>query len=258
LPVSQTLWTLRGPRRFEAELAGDVPPADSLAQELVRLRAITDLIERAVDHPAYGPEETARWYRDSARRWLASQNRVKRLVAATEGTRMAQTVRGELEAIQQRQAAWSECFDAGEVAAAPAGETPPEDPVSLWQRSVDRSQPPIRCMVEQVSDASHASVDQAPQAITLLCRPSRQDWLWGRFLGAGGIVLGTVVLWFGTRRAGPSRVLKQNAPWVGVAIGLGWWLVLRPSVLGLVLGAASLFVWWRKRIAPIGKSGGLC
>jgi hypothetical protein len=240
LPVLQSLWTLRGPRRFEAELGGDVPPAEPLDQELARLLAITELIQRAVDSPAHDPEATARWYRVWARRCVASRNRLKRLVAAADGTEAAETSRAQLEAIWRRQVQLAEHLGVPEISAPTPGETPPEDPVSLWRWSMDRSQPAIRCVAGRVSDPARAGVDRSSQAISLLCRPSRRDWLWGRILGAAAIVVGTIVLWFGTRGRRLTRAVRRHWHLAGVAVGLGWWLVLRPSVLGLVVVAVSL------------------
>ncbi len=276
LPVLETLWTVRGPRRFEGELGGDAVAADAAAVELIRLRTVTESIEQAVetaDLPPLDPgvgeggpldEETARWYGASLRRWTASQNRLRRLLAAAPDTDGTASARGELDLLQQRQARWIERLGSGEPVAATAGASPPENPASLWRSSVDRSQPPIRLIAGRVFVPAPAGEEASPQTIAVLCRPVREGWAWGRVLGAGGLVLGAIALWIGARRGTLARAMSRRTAWAAVAAGIVWWLLLRLSVVGLLLAAVALVVWWRqsrrsrRRKLRLGTKGHLC
>ena len=77
----------------------DVPLADRLDQEFVRLRTITEMIENAVGNPTYEPDAISQWYRLWAWRRSTSLDRVKRYLAETEAVEAANAAREGLETI---------------------------------------------------------------------------------------------------------------------------------------------------------------
>ena len=236
-PVRQTLWTLCGPSGFEVTPDPGVPAADRLDQELVRLRTTTEVIEKGVSLPTYEPDAMSQWYRLWARRWIASQDQVRRLLTESEPTEAAEAAREELEAIQRRVALVAERLGIGEVLAQVAQTMPPsEAPVALWRRNLEQSPSVLRSIT-----------DQAPQEIAFTCRHSPGEPLWGRLLGALGIAAAAGVLAVGVRREATLSALRRRLPLAGVAIGLAWWLWLRPSVVGCLIAGVSIVVWWTRR-----------
>jgi len=237
MPARQTLWSICGPGRFDVATGEGLTPADRLDQEMVRLRTIAEMIEKAVSSAAGEPEELVRWYRPWARRWNLSQERVLRRLASAEGTEASASARAEVEALQRRQSLFAERLGAGEGLAQGPGETAPsEDPIGLWRWNLDRSQSAVRCITEP-----------GAQGIPLVVREPRRDWPWWRVLVAAGIAAGTAVLVVGIRRGVLPRAASRSPHLVGAAGGLIWWLMLTPSALGLLLMGGSLVGWWAAR-----------
>ena len=239
LKVGQTLWTIYGLPRFGAEetrlSSWQVGPAE---QHLKRLTSVTALVELPAEVVTeHLPEEIARWYASWRNRYSV--------------TRAA--LRWELIAARRHTAQGAETTVARKL----------DDRI----RSVDARLGASRASLQQqpVGDASirfaalaragtlplHYVGQDATNRIELHYPHSAADRFLGRSLAGLAILLvgGSLAWWL------RSRTLPTFAPWMVVSgVGFAWWLLLAPSILGLLalVVAISAGAWsaWRGGLRP--------
>ena len=116
-------------------------------------------------------------------------------------------------------------------------------PAELWHHSIDRQPPATRC-----------AFPRRVASIMLSYHQVESTGLLRRLVSAAGLALAIGLIALGLKRGTPAELLRQWPHAAGVAVGLGWWLWLSPSVLGWGIVAVSLFSSLRsgwKHSAPL-------
>jgi hypothetical protein len=239
LKVGQTLWTIYSLPRFGAaetrQSSWQVSPAEQHLKRLTNVTALVELPAEVVTE--HLPEESARWYASWRNRYSAARA----------------ALRWELIAARRHNAQGAESIVARKL----------DDRM----RSVDARLGASRASLQQqpVGDASiqfaaltragtlpvHYVGQDASNRIELRYANSAADhFLWRCLAGLSLLLVGgSLAGWL------RSRTLPTFAPWVIVGgVGFAWWLLLAPSVLGLLalVVAASAGVWsgWRGGLRP--------
>jgi hypothetical protein len=238
LEVEQTVWHVVGPPGSGVANAVQMRQIGLLRHELVRLRAMLELLRRAAARLEEEPTEAwAAWYRIWQPRWHSSLD-----AARLELDRMPQTDPGrialasELRKLEEDQETEVPAI-AVSLAPAPADAMAPADqPRQLFAFSTPDDWPSRRMLFSR-----------AVPELEVRLGPSRwNDWGW-RLLGvlAMGLVFGLAVV---IHRAGAWRRLWRWRYLAALAASAAWWYWLRPSELGLLLAALCVVAWARSLV----------
>ena len=236
LPILRSVWTVTGPRR--CQLVGISGNREISSHELAmeRVRNVSALIDIAGEENAASVEESRAWYRGWLGNWAEGRHNAQRaLVLASRNTSVRAEL-AELEALDAEQSKRAERDKASD----------------LWSQLMNNPGTGVSAGAIWDSRAigtktKHFRLDgQSPSAAL------QADWsdtgAWravGIWPGAAlaGIVLGSLL-------AMASGRLHRWPHVAGALIGLGWWLWLWPSAVGLlVVGVClvtSLRLGWRR------------
>jgi hypothetical protein len=240
LPTDRTLWTVVHAPQFAPDQAGGQSTSTALEQELVRLRHLTALLRMSSQRAAEAPRDLDRWYRVWARRWVASESQVRRELAGGRAPADRDAAVAELDALREAQEEIARQRDAADVVAELSALPALADgPVALWRGSYDRQSVCTRVICG--AEGALLSVKQKPTDVT----PHSRRLL--AALGIGTVALALVVV---LCRLGGLALLRRWPRVAGVAVGLAWWLWLKPSILGLAIVALSLLVVRRAKAGP--------
>jgi len=232
LRVQTTLWTIYSPTQFGGAAPADLTLRSTVQQQRMhRLGAIVELAQLPTDVVGeHLPEEIARWYRHWNRRYAREREALSRELTADSSSQVDLPESSEAERYDARIAAVDARLGFTASAKGP--------PVAV------RSASDILASLAPFGEATR-TITSGPQnklAVDYARAPS-EGWVERILLaialaavGVGGMVL------LG------GRMLPQFAPWsvLGLA-GLGWWLWLAPSVVGLALVAIAGWIVFRQR-----------
>jgi len=225
--VERTLWTIYGPSSLGA---GEPPhPGSTVSRErqkLLRLSALADELNLGADIAADQPsEDMLRWVRPWLHRLVSTRASARRSgAAAAKDDHLevdSRAAERELTAAQQR---------LGILAIGPP-DLSADSPADLMSLTLGQSQP-LACTLHGSSSTigvRYAGLGQGTIS---------QRLLWALYL-----VIGTVALALLWARRAPAL----SARWLGVGLGLFWWLNLTPSGLGLVIAGGSVLLLRRRR-----------
>ncbi len=242
LPVEQSLWTVAGPSLFQPDVSETTAAVAPWVLELQRLRNVARVIESGGPVASDDLEKTVRWYRLWARRLAVCQAALKRQLARVGSSPSANRAAAEARAIKKQQVQVARQLRLTNVLTKfTRTQAPAADLAELWQCSLDHRQVATRCEFPGKADR-----------LTLQYRQIQSSRLPGVLLGILG--LGALVS-LGVLGLGSATLGEWMRRWpsaLGVAVGLGWWLWLSPSLLGWVLVAASLLAQvrsaWRRPV----------
>jgi hypothetical protein len=234
-PVEATLWSLSGPAGRESSEATNAATITPLQQDLDRLEASWQLLNSAAAVLAEeSPDTSAAWYAPWARRLLANRSDIQRQRGHESATDAANSGAASIEAearsideqgarLAHRLGTWTLLADLS--AARPAA----DGVIQLWQASDPTNQAATGFYVHGFSPALGLVVPHA--------EPSAWSIRFGMAL-AGSTIVG-LFFWIGDRRS--VRAVATRWPyWIGVVVGLLWWLTLTPSLLGWAIVAVCL------------------
>ena len=230
IPVEQTLWTIRTADPAPLDV---FPAQDRVAPiklEFLRFAARAELIESGSGAlAASDPVIASRWYSGWLQRLAESKSMIDQWSAARPEfrTRYAK----ELQEIEAGQAELDEKLKTlPQPARTGAESVVPRDP--SWQQV-------SRC----VDDCGEvAALVTRADAVEVEFRPVADTAAEQRGAAAAVLLALATVAWMllphpVLHRCGPALV-----PLAGVALGAVWWTWCTPSILGLVLGLASLLI----------------
>ncbi|MDZ7619586.1 MAG: hypothetical protein U1E05_21510, partial [Patescibacteria group bacterium] len=248
-PVEQTLWTVAVP--WGRLMGASNPEEESTGWQLalVRLESLGKIAELASSSSANGATESSGWRRHWLRLWAKSRDAADREINRISEADSRREASDRLAALvkQQSEAIKSLTGEHGLEELLPGNE-PEDEAFDAWQATLSHNRSLVHCRMDGRMGA--ISVDLTPA-------PTR-PWVGGVMAGAAWIVLlGTVA--FALHRGLLVEWYRRWPQTVGVLVGLGWWLWLSPSILGLVLViacvATSVRTGWRSvsRPAPDGS-----
>lgn len=241
IPVRQSIWTVTAP---SACRLGAIEALDGLTPvhyALSGLRNLAAILDRVAETPGVDSDSLARWYRDWAGRWLVARTEAARQLVWAKAVSETAAVRTEVESLEKRQAAASERLGlSGVMARVTAEAGPREEAAAIWLFAAEARRAAIQ---------SGTTAD--PSVVSVSYEEHRGPGMVPRLLAALAIaVLGLAAAWGSGRGVLPKLLLRW--PYVTcLAIGLVWWWLLTPSVLGFGLTvaclAAAAWSYWRKR-----------
>ncbi|HIQ22594.1 MAG TPA: hypothetical protein EYH34_15320 [Planctomycetes bacterium] len=224
LPVRQTAWTVVGPPALSFRPAGGQGACDELDQALARLRSLKGLAT-AVDKTDFRwPRQTAAWYRWWLGQWRAAWKGARGLMAFGSPERRRLAIR-QLNGLAETDKQLAE-----KLGLAAGAESQVAVPPERWE-----------CLQDWLSGAG------GPDRIVRVLRTDGRAPLevsvdpadagqWTRRMFAALLVAAASLLAVvGVSNGLWLRVLHRWPHGIGVAVGLGWWLWLQPSWLGLAM-----------------------
>jgi len=233
--VERTLWTVYTPGeiRTDAALQGKRIDGATVAQE--RLRSVESLLRDAAEVATEQLDvRLAGWYVPWARRVLASSSELDRQRAMQHDSRTAHglTATSPLPALESLSASMNMASAYQQLTAAPLVATGGPE---LLEATVSGIREP----------AYFTFTGEAPTLTVTPVTPPPSD-LPIRLLAALGLLsLGGTIAWWCVRRpksSWPCRSVQLSL----VVLGLGWWLLLVPSILGWLIVLAALLLPRRK------------
>ena len=236
LPILRSVWTVAGPPRCQlVGLAGNREiSAHELAME--RVRNVAALIDIAAEESTASVEESRAWYRGWLGNWAESRHIAERALALASRITSVRAESAELEALDAEQSKRAERDHASDLWSQLMND--PGTGVSagaIWDsRAIGKTTRHFRLDGQSSSAALRADWSAAG--------PWRAVGLWpGAALA--GIMLGSLL-------AMASGRLHRWPHAAGALIGLGWWLWLWPSAVGLLVVGVSLVaalrLGWRR------------
>jgi hypothetical protein len=239
LPAAQTLWTVTGPPDYGPGRPEGLRAVGRLEQELVRLQNTEALIASGAQINREIPEESDRWFRTWARRWAASCRQMEHERARARPTEAAAFPADRLP-WDRLPAPVAERFRRDDLRTPISAEPPGATRLAqLWLGTLDRGGSATRCVGEGGSTSIRLRYSR-PQSRELVHRSIAAATFLGLALLTG----------LGLRRRIFAPLACRWPHLLGVAAGLGWWLWLRPSILGWAVVLASVavsFLWRWKR-----------
>jgi hypothetical protein len=260
LPVRRTLWRVVGPPLYEPVGATGADLVSPLQHELIRMNSLAALVEPASRITGEGSEEMARWYRAWVPRLAGSLEQVRRYASRTAGTELAQTARAELPTIERMQNEIAGRLGVNDAAgerrvsllACPAV---PAETGAVAQYTAGQASSGTRCALDRRCSIARCATQGGPGSMTLSYRRIEAGWFCGRLPGALALGMLICLTVLGVRRGLLPGLLDRLPHRVVVIAGLAWWLLLWPSVLGVVIVLLSLTGWLRSRWRPRREDG---
>jgi hypothetical protein len=230
-PVEATLWTVAGPPGAEAAEATNAAAISKLKRDLDRLQADWQLLNSAAAVlTEESPATVSAWYIPWVRRLLADRESVQRQRGSEPALESTALVDDETRSIDEQQARLAQRIGtANRLDELLAVQPAPEGMMQLWQASNLTNHSAAGYYVHGFSPALGLAIPHA--------EPSAWSVRFAVAL-AGASIVG-LLFWLGSRRS--VRGLVTRWPyWSGVVIGLLWWLMLTPSLVGWAIVAACL------------------
>ncbi len=227
----QTLWTIYHPAELRVtpfELRWSLPRSD---QELVRLTNIARLSDLPADVTGdHLPDEIARWYANWRHRYAADRGRLQDALLAAGRDPQSSEEAGEARGLDQKMLALDDRFGRG------------VSPVRPTVMNGD-----LRSSFARTAGAGmvceHYSLKAADGLLKIRSARDTRGTQWHWLGAAGAIAIGGICGWHMR-----GRELPRISPLVLAAgVAAGWWLVLGPSVWGLlVLTLMLLALLWNQ------------
>ncbi len=234
--VVRTLWTVHGSPQTMCQAANIEPHrVSAAAQEAIRLRTTANLVESAVETVMGSPAtEIHAWYTPWAVRLASSDARLARDRWLVGGMDLSLDA-AAIEALDQQQGNIAKRLNTSptvqELRAQTKRHPQPSDILAFAQHA-------------GMDSHHYAFIGKAPTiALSWQCPQQGGAWhhLWGAcLLAAVGSLVG-----YGLRKASVTAWLRQWPCVLGVLLGLVWWLLASPSLLGWAIVATSLWAAWR-------------
>lgn len=228
LHAERTLWTIRGGAVLGLGTAtSEGSDITSLQQEMLRLRAITELIKL----PRYlrvenSPDEVRLWYGAWQPRWQTSRNRVTRLQLSQYEEVPDSALVSDLQVIDSDHRDVIADFDVPEASGPQRGAI---DAADLWWAQTGDAAVFTRCM----------SKGAAEKIIVRFDRTGSTSWFGKLAIVAGVLALAVGLVW-GSRRWSlgdwPLRLGRAG----GVLFGIIWIVWFWPGFVGWIVVAAFL------------------
>jgi hypothetical protein len=230
-PVEATLWTLAGPLGRESSAATNATTIAPLQQEMDRLQAAWQLLNSAAAVLAEeSPETASAWYAPWARRLLVDRSAIQRQQGVESATDAGRSIDAETRSIDEQGARLAHRIGTSKLLSELSAARPPAEGVmQLWQASDPANQAAAGFYVHGFS----------PALGLVLPHSGPSSWSLRLATALAGATIVGLFFWIGARPG--IRVLTIRWPyWVGVVVGLAWWLALNPSLLGLAIVAVSV------------------
>jgi hypothetical protein len=243
IPVRQSIWTVTAPGACRLRCHDALDGISPVQRALAALRNLAAILDRVAEAPGVEGESLARWYRDWAGRWLGARTTLDRQLVRVEmaGQAEAASLRAEVESLENRQHAASHRLGLpGVLEQMAADPAPREGAAAIWLAAQEARRAALQ---------SGTTAD--PTVVSVAYENLGQSATVQRLLAALAVaVLGVAAAW-GARRGVLPRLLLRWPYGAGMAVGLVWWWLLTPSVLGFGLavtcGASAAWSHWRNR-----------
>ncbi|MCY2996376.1 MAG: hypothetical protein NTY19_52295 [Planctomycetota bacterium] len=238
VPVQRTLWTVRGPWavRFPDLPGEDLP--DGWTQDIHRLTNMVELMESAASLFAESmPQDVTRWYLPWATRWAAVRGRLEQwrdsagAISTYDPNLLADLERRQESLAAKLQAA---CPPSAPKPATPSVPSVPSVP-DLAAFPVATSEPDSRTYCRAFSGFAETIELEPPMTTARHIK----DRLVGVGVLFGLALVGCLLL----PQPALALGLARRAPLVGLLLGWAWWWWAVPSLLGLLVSAASVLIW---------------
>ena len=245
LPVLKSLWTIyaldhRGEGQPEASNA-----ASGLEQARLRLQNVEQMLQTAAKVTSDEPDEANHWYQIWTRRWRAACDVFQQERRLSEGSdtvgdawaklvsldRLPHQVVELLESAEGEQ----DSTDAGPAVQGIAG-------ARFWAPSRSAS-------------TTRRVADGAAPSITVSYDAPQSDWLAHNLAGPLAMIAMTVLLVLGIRQGVLWALFARWPHFLGVIVGVSWWIWLWPSIFGWVIVLVSFFALFRSAWRPRRQSG---
>jgi hypothetical protein len=243
LPVERTLWSIASP--IEAGPASQpsgtsITPLRHLQLRLAGAAASVDAASNLLlDETS---DDVARWYVPWSRRFAASRADLVAAKSAASPEEYNPATDAELNAVDQEQAKLTKKLNASN----PEAQSPQPSIVSDWLHLAAAQQSSNHRLTFAMThgDAAPLQVEYPERAVVSVAR---------RYFVAALVALLTIALIVALRFTRLSNVHVSNGPqWLGLSIGVLWWLWLTPAIVGVAIIAASIFsLWHARRVQPV-------
>ncbi len=223
VPVEETLWTVRGPSTGDIKLLPDESILDPLSHESLRLDKTAALIEAAVDTVTDSDSvQISHWYRPWAQRLTASLGRATQW-HVTQPAQRAPSV--SLAAYEAKQTEIATRLGLEEPKPQPGPDhLQITEPADVWRVASSRPMPTRRWAFDGKRDTiefrHRIDVESA----------GTDRW------ATVTVLLGVTVICLIVFPAPPLEYCLRRCPqFLGIPLGIVWWLWLVPSALGLII-----------------------
>ncbi len=237
LEVRRTLWTVAGPSSLvAAQPNGEV---NALRADLIRAEQLDAILQRGTTVQGSEPEDLMRWHQLLQRRLMALKATAESALidmayAPGEQTEPLAMLRNELQELDRPLSQISQWLARNNPRGGSRAESLEPSLVRLWRSSLDLPRRTRRWAMEGAAPMLSLA-DTTPQS-------------------GPKAALGHVLVWLGLAVAmlwglsGKTWRKEGQVPLVMVlALGLAWWLWLRPSWLGALMVLVGLMAWLRTR-----------
>jgi len=249
IPVESTLWSLKGPRDLAPATPKHGVIIDRSQLELQRLKGAANMV--AVDTATlsdHRAEHLRRWYRPWADRLFQGYTTLARIASAQQEGRAAATLAEAESLLAEHRSAAERLGLADELARRESERDSADTPQALWDWSASGAQ-----------GAMHVSLNGATQALVVEFSDEAATPASERL--AAGLLVALVLggLLFSTRYAALRELPWRFPHAVAVLIGILWWLLLTPGLLGwIIVGGAILSLlrspWRQVQSTPPGST----
>jgi len=233
IPADETLWTITSPPSVIAVSSAKSRPVAPWHHELARLRNTCSLITEASQTAADDQGDTLSWYTCWARRLVAERRALAGRMAETAGTADNGRMEEDLAAVGQLEQEQKEIADRLGLSLVleelTAKDIAVNDAAQSWSSLLDR---PL--------EVARLSFSGNVPAVTVAYSETESGWLSRRMGSASILVTLVVILGLALHRGLLGELFCRWPHLVGVLAGIVWWLWMWPSVLGLLIVAASL------------------
>jgi hypothetical protein len=228
VPVEKSIWHVACPASYElrSETSALRPLLDVL-----RADSLTQMVRLAAQSKSDDGDKRV-WLAGQKGRYRGLNSTLERYLGVAETAAAGQPVRETRKALQQQwQSLESLCHDydpeEGDEAAPAEGE-----PVAgFWRDFLDHRESELHCAV--VNGRDSLTLQYRAKAPTWTLRRGMFFVMWLTFFG---------LVFVGVRRGVVQGVVRRWPQGVVVLVGLVWWLWLTPSVLGLVIVTAGVWL----------------
>ena len=246
LPVHNTFWAIASPSAYQPSHEDSLSDVEYAEARLQHLCDTMETIETL--HTVESPEISA-WYRSWSTRWslLSSRTRSQLLEENAIGRRTSESRNGSattnqdvilaahLDSLESRQLRLAESLGMtdiwnGGAGASPGGATPSDE---VWE-SLYHGPRVVR---------GHA--ENRIRSIELRGAPLETAPIGNKISRAFGVASVMVLILIAWTTGWIASLFRRSPHLVGVALGIIWWALLTPSILGLILVAISLVSLFR-------------